>query len=539
MDDNNMTSAKPCMLCVALTVLLCVSELYAQTYKIVDGGQAKCYDTTKEITAPSVGQSFYGQDAQFTGNQGNYTLSDDGKTVRDNNTGLTWMRSPNMTNTSPLRADKMIIDSAKLWVVKVNASAYGGYSDWRVPTIKEMYSLYTSRGTDPSSYTGTDLSVLTPFIDTNYFHFAYGQTSLGERIIDSQYGTNSTFIENPSESGYAKLFGVNMADGRIKGYDVVDALSKTNKTFFWQLVRGTTNYGANKFVNNGNGSVTDEATGLMWSAADNGSALTWQNALAWVQAKNAQNYLGYNDWRMPDIKELHSIVNYSNAPDYNGLPAIDTNYFTCSKITNENGQEDYPYYWSSSTHAGYSATGTGGTDADYIAFGRALGWPTTNPKWVDVHGAGAQRSDPKVGPPFTHQVVHTVVVNSVTYTGYSWGPQGDAIRGLNYVRPVRTIGTSTGLKNDSSTPTEFTLQQNFPNPFNPSTTITFSISKTARVVLRVYNSLGSEVATLLSRQMSAGTYNAIWDASGMQSGVYFYRLSTDNCISTKKMILLK
>ena len=426
------------------------SGMLSQTFKIVDGGQTKCYDANREITPPLPGQPFYGQDAQFSGNRRSYTLSGDGRTVYDNNTQLTWMRGPNTTNTHPLRADKMTTEQAKTWVTLVNASNYGGFKDWRIPTLKELYSLFNCLGTDPSGYSGTDLSVLTPFIDTTYFNFGWGQLELGERIIDSQYGTTTVFVLNPAETGYPKLFGVNFADGRIKGYDLIMPDGRTEKTFFWQLVRGGTTYGINKFVDNGDQTITDQATGLMWSKSDNGSGVSWQDALAWVQTKNAQSFLGHNDWRMPDVKELQSIVNYSNSPDYNGLPAIDTKYFSCSSITNENGQADYPYYWTSSTHGSYTATGSGGAEADYVAFGRALGWPANS--WVDVHGAGAQRSDPKVGPPFSQAIVHTVSLNGKTYTGYSWGPQGDAIRGFNYVRLVRNVTSATGIQTDPSLP---------------------------------------------------------------------------------------
>jgi PKD repeat protein len=405
-------------------------------YLVVDTGQTKCYDTNSVITAPSSGQPYYGQDAQFSGNQPSYTLSGDGKTVHDNITGLTWMRGPNLTLTAPVKADKMTYAAATNWPTTVNAASYGGYSDWRLPTIKELYSLFDCRGTDPSSYSGSDLSVLTPFIDTHYFLFAYGQTNLGERVIDSQYASSTTFILNPSENGYQKDFGVNFADGRIKGYDL-SMPDNSDKTFFVQLVRGGTSYGYNLFTNNGDGTITDLATGLMWSRNDNGSALLWSNALAWVQGRNASNYLGHSDWRLPNIKELQSIINYDNAPDYNGLPAMDTNYFICTVITNEGGNLDYPYYWSGSTHAAYSAGNTGGGEADYIPFGRALGYSTTLGKWVDVHGAGCQRSDPKVGPPYSYATTHTVTTNGATYTGYAWGPQGDAIRGLNFVRLVR------------------------------------------------------------------------------------------------------
>jgi len=407
----------------------------ALTYPVVDTGQVRCYNASAEMTAPAAGQSFYGQDAQFQGFQPNYTLSDDGKTVLDNITGLTWMRGPNTTLSAPVKSDKKTYTQAQAWVATVNTMKYGGFYDWRLPTIKELYSLIQFSGTDPSGYNGTDTSVLTPFIDPDYFNFGYGQTSQGERIIDSQYASSDLFIVNPGPMGSAMVFGVNFADGRIKGYDLVMP-GGTDKTFFVQLVRGPAGYGTNSFTDNGDGTVTDAATGLMWSKTDSGSAMTWQNALAWVQTRNAANYQGHNDWRLPNVKELHTLVNHANAPDYNGLPAIDTAYFTCTASTNENGVTDYPYYWSSTTHAGYVSGGTTGTQAAYVSFGRALGWPANG--WVDVHGAGCQRSDPKVGPPFPYATTRTVYRNGTTYTGFAHGPQGDAIRGLNFVRLVRT-----------------------------------------------------------------------------------------------------
>jgi hypothetical protein len=161
--------------------------------------------------------------------------------------------------------------------------------------------------------------------------------------------------------------------------------------------------------------VTDGATGLMWSQADSGVGLNWQDALAWVQTKNAENYLGHNDWRLPNAKELHSLVDYTRSPDTSGSAAIDP-LFTCTQITNEGGAADYPFYWASTTHLGQ---GGSGNSAVYIAFGRALGY--MNGSWLDVHGAGAQRSDPKAGTP----------------NPYGHGPQGDVVRVYNYVRCVR------------------------------------------------------------------------------------------------------
>jgi hypothetical protein len=433
-------------------------------YPVVGTGQTKCYDNMKEIAPPKPGEPFYGQDAQCQGNKPSYKLSDDGLTVYDNNTGLSWQRSPDTNGDGSLnRSDKLTLAQAQARPATLNAAKYGGYSDWRLPTIKELYSLVDFSGVDPSG-PGTDPSRLEPFIDTKYFQFAYGDTSQGERLIDSQYASSTKYV-GKSFRGYGKLFGVNFADGRIKGYDLLMPGGGMEKTFFVRCVRGNPDYGKNDFHDNGDGTITDRATGLVWSKADSGKGMNWQGALAWVQAKNKESYLGHSDWRLPNAKELQSIVDYTRSPDTSNSPAINP-VFDCTPITNEVGQADYPYYWTGTTHA----TSFAGGAAVYIAFGRAAGWPSGVPgggpgkggpgpggpgkggpgkggpgpggpgmggppgsdrqgagpgsyQFVDVHGAGAQRSDPKAGDPaaFPH----------------GRGPQGDAIRISNFVRCVR------------------------------------------------------------------------------------------------------
>jgi hypothetical protein len=88
-------------------------------------------------------------------------------------------------------------------------------------------------------------------------------------------------------------------------------------------------------------------------------------------------------------------------------------------------------------------------------------------------------------------------------------------------------------------PFEYALDQNYPNPFNPVTTIQFSLEKPGKTVLEIYNVLGQKVATLVDGNLSAGAYRYQWNASGMASGVYFYRLRSDNFVATKKMLLVK
>lgn len=88
-------------------------------------------------------------------------------------------------------------------------------------------------------------------------------------------------------------------------------------------------------------------------------------------------------------------------------------------------------------------------------------------------------------------------------------------------------------------PSSFELKQNYPNPFNPSTKINFSLSKSGYVKLTVFDITGKALTTLVSSELHAGTYSADFDAAGLSSGIYMYRIEADNFISTKKMTLIK
>jgi hypothetical protein len=360
-------------------------------YVIVDTGQNSCYDNSEEISYPEPSESFYGQDAQYYSNQPSYQDNGDG-TVTDLNTGLMWQQGSE---------EKMTYSQA---VTGASSFNLAGYNDWRLPTIKELYSLMDFRGTDPSAGA---TSGMIPFIDTDYFIFEYGDTSSGERIIDSQWTTSSVYRSTVMD-GQEGFFGVNFADGRIKCYPTADF-----KLYFTRYVRGTS-YGINNFNDNSDGTITDLSTGLIWQKDDNGQGILWKDALEY--SENLE-LAGYSDWRLPNAKELQSIIDYSRCPDVTNSAAINP-IFNISHITNEGGEEDYPFFWTSTTHIGYP---NNGQTAVYISFGRALGY--WNNHWIDVHGAGAQRSDPKTGDPSDYP--------------YGHGPQGDAVRIYNYVRCVR------------------------------------------------------------------------------------------------------
>jgi glucuronoarabinoxylan endo-1,4-beta-xylanase len=100
--------------------------------------------------------------------------------------------------------------------------------------------------------------------------------------------------------------------------------------------------------------------------------------------------------------------------------------------------------------------------------------------------------------------------------------------------------TSTGVKLlDSLIPQTFSLQQNYPNPFNSSTTISFSLPAKSSVLLKVFDMMGREVATLVDEELAAGTHCRQWNASNIASGVYFYRLQAGSFVETKKLLLLR
>lgn len=102
-------------------------------------------------------------------------------------------------------------------------------------------------------------------------------------------------------------------------------------------------------------------------------------------------------------------------------------------------------------------------------------------------------------------------------------------------------GLLTDIEEQPTQPTEFKLEQNYPNPFNPFTTITYHLPKTTNVELKVYDVLGNEIATLVNEEKPAGVYNVEFESksSTLSSGIYFYKLTAGDFVSTKKMILIK
>lgn len=362
-------------------------------YVIPATGQTTCYGDRNAISPPAKGAPYAGQDARHPGPKLAYRDNGDG-TVTDLNTGLMWVKRPDFLHKKTQR------QAAE----EASACRVAGHDDWRLPNIKELYSLFDFGGS-----IGGTFKESRPYIDAKAFDFAYGDTRK-ERLIDAQYATTNLYVGKTTFAGGGPMmFGVNFADGRLKGYGL--GPSGSQKTFFVRYVRGNPRYGVNDFHDNGDGTVTDRATGKMWQKSDSGKGMNWKDALAYAESLKLA---GKSDWRVPNAKELQSIVDYSRAPDADDAakrgPAIDP-VFSCSDADG--------WYWTGTTLA--EGMGFGSASAIYITFGK--GWGHMSGQRLDVHGAGCQRSDPKSGDP------------SLFPQGR--GPQGDEVRIFNLVRCVR------------------------------------------------------------------------------------------------------
>ena len=369
------------------------------TYRIADTGVKEYSDNSAQIAAPPSGGDFYGQDANYQYNEPAYTDNGNG-TISDLVTGLMWQKEMGY---------KISYQEA---FVKADTMALGGYSDWRVPTIKELFSLinYSGRVKGPKA--------VRMFIDTLYFCQPIGNTSIGEREIDAQTWSSTQYLELTMNRD-STVFGVNFIDGRVKGYPKYNPGSRKTvpRTMYFRMVRGNTKYGINNLINNQDGTVTDVATGLMWQQADDGNGRNWQDALAYAEQLTLANH---NDWRLPNAKELQSIVDYSRSPSKTISPAINQLFHVTGVNDPDGNPGHYPYFWTSTTlQDGVNPY----LSAVYVSFGRAYGKMIG--KLIDAHGAGAVRSDPKSGLP-------------AEYPSF-FGPQGDARIVFNYVRCVRIV----------------------------------------------------------------------------------------------------
>lgn len=262
--------------------------------RMPDTGQTKCYDDKKEIVCVAPDSSFYGQDADYVTTSPGYEVKvvNSNEVVIDHVTGLMWQREDDGV--------KRTWSEAVDYCENLN---WAGYSDWRLPTKKELLGIMNYGGFGPS-------------IDTSFFPYSHGPEDL------YWSGTTLTFLA---------LSAWNMSLWNSEPN--IQAKGDLN---YVRAVRGRPlEFGY--FRDNGDGTVTDITTGLMWQQTET-KAMTWEKALDFC---GNLNLAGYTDWRLPNIRELSTIVN-----DSRHEPSIDQAYFPGCRPA---------HYWSSTTNALYPA----------------------------------------------------------------------------------------------------------------------------------------------------------------------------------------
>ena len=313
---------------IVTTILVTVTIVVSLSVGVLAGfvpdtGQTKCYNNDVEIPCPQPGQPFYGQDAQYGPNTQSYTKLDENGNdlpdsatewvmVRDNVTGLIWVkdgnlmatRDPSFDNDGTAGDGQVTWQHALDYVAKLNNENYLDHSDWRLPNIKELSTLVDSSIPFPG-----------PTINTSYF-----QNPSAFFCVS----WSSTTCADGSDFAFA--WGVSFYFGGVGFFNTPDY-------YYVRAVRGGQSGSFDNFIDNGDGTVTDTDTGLMWQQATAPGIYNWQQALSYCENLPLA---GHSDWRLPNRNELQSIVDYSRS-----YQTIDATYFP----------DPASWYWSSTTGA--------------------------------------------------------------------------------------------------------------------------------------------------------------------------------------------
>lgn len=293
----------------------------ASALPVPDTGQTACYDTGGIIACPSEGEDFFGQDGQYLTNPQSYVKLDEHGAelpedapwpwamVRDSVTGLTWEIKTADGSIHDRDNTYTWSEAGAAFISILNNELFGGHADWRLPTIEELSSIIDSSIAEPG-----------PAISADYFR---------NTISSGSYWSSTGSAFNSGDA-----WNVVFSSGSV------EFSFKPGFSYYVRAVRG--GQSVKRFVDNGNGTVTDIDSGLMWEVKtddggqrDKDNQFTWQEALSYGEGLSLA---GHNDWRLPDRNELQSIVAYSRYG-----PSIDPVFsYTIPAFA----------YWSSTTDAG-------------------------------------------------------------------------------------------------------------------------------------------------------------------------------------------
>jgi hypothetical protein len=255
-------------------------------FNLPDTGQMQSYSTG------------FGEDSDYNIDQLSYITSPDSLTVFDYNTGIVWQRQDD--------GIKRTWSNAVNYCDNLNLS---GYSDWRLPAKKELMSI-------------VNYGTYSPAIDSAYF-----PNTKFDPVSNSLFYWSSTVYDERTIPLSPKSFAVSFYNGNV------DLRNKT-QTQYVRCMR-VNSYPPPIFTDNGDGTVSDHSTKLMWQQIES-TPMDWADALSYCEGLSLATY---DDWRLPNIKELESIVD-----DTKHNPAIDITYFPDVSVT-----QPEAFYWSSTT----------------------------------------------------------------------------------------------------------------------------------------------------------------------------------------------
>jgi len=297
-------------------------EKPGKLFLLPDSGQNICYDNKGNIVPPPVKtEKFYGQDGNYCIHPMSFTKMRDHavpvdekvgwgeglKMIKDNNTGLIWETKSTDSHDVNFAGFKCKWHETQEYIDKLNKSEYGGFSDWRLPNKEELRSI-------------VDYNDVTPAVDTHFF----------PTLMTDFYWSKEVFLADDK-----------LAWGIYFGYGCGICNLKESKFFIMAVREGyNKSFGdssAYNFIDNNDGTITDGNTNLMWKKGECPD-LSFDEALKYCEE---MNLAGYNDWRMPNIKEIATLLDLS----FEGDTWFHKKYFPDIKTA------PLGFYWSSSTYA--------------------------------------------------------------------------------------------------------------------------------------------------------------------------------------------
>jgi len=536
-----------------LTILLAVLSITASAYaggviELPQTGETKCYDSSgAEIACAGTGQD---GDIQAGVAWPSPRFTDNGdQTVTDNLTGLIWAKDANLMTTRDVGfdADNIADDGKVIWlhaldyVAKLNSENYLGHNDWRLPNVNEL-----------SSLVNVDEAGVSTWLNTQGFS-----------NVQADYYWSSSMYSGDTYSGWGvamdygqvkyrgKAFTYNVWPVRSSGPSVISlpqtGQTKCNDESGTEIpCAGTGQDGdiqegvawpSPRFTDNGNETITDNLTGLIWAknADIPNDYKTWQEALSYIASLNSSNYLGFNDWRLPNVNELRSLVNVGEVDTYTWLNA-----------QGFSNVESW-YYWSSSTYA------TNKSHAWYVDMVHCYAYDTGKGDYNYVWPVRSEQVEPAVplvsfSSPDTAEQGETldITISGANFTGTEAIGFGEGITVITFtvisdtemtatisIDPFATAGardvTVTNTIGTESLPAGFTISES-------AFTDTLEISGTGDSFSSDGGEGGITVTASASVAWTAHSNNN-WititaGASGEGDGVITYTVAENNTVDT-------